>query len=281
MEVLTQRLWGGIDPTNMADGGPDCIAQVSIPVRLLYSLPLLLIAWYVWPRCSPRCLAQAKEADWSKHSWWRTAARKGIGMVQIISLAAMIVYKYHSNTLIYVLMPCHFVGFAQAYLCFYQSLPTFRIFIHYGTYGALVGLLLPELSTLKLPWEIPFFFLEHGLLLVVPIILCWCGAYSVEPLSEMCYCQCAWALNVFVGCAFHQALSVLLQGNFNLMGCKADSVHPEVILWGVDCYQWVGLIFVTFSVFTCGKLFGVFLGLGQSHEASKKMGQSHEASKKA
>jgi len=163
-------------------------------------------------------------------------------------------FKSNSGTLIYMLMPCHIVGFMQVYLCFKWNLTLFRVMVHYGMYGGMLAMVFPETSTLVQKGEVLFFFIEHlQLLLVAPVLVAW-GIYSTEGLTDMRYCVYAWVVNMTMALLFHQSLSVALEGNFAMMGCSAG-VLPEPQIMGVNMYQMVGLAFSSTMCFTFGKLY--------------------------
>ena len=127
-----------------------------------------------------------------------------------------------------------------------------------GIYGGVLALLLPELSTLNQPFEQLFYWIEHIQLVLVPVLLCCWGVYTMEDLSFMPYSLCAWGVNLIVALGLHQFLSVAIEGNFNLMGCSAGSV-PEPIVFGVNGYQWVGLAGCTIGCLVLGRLYSTLL----------------------
>jgi len=238
MAKLLQYLWSGIDPTNPADGGPECIGQVSVPARAAISIPGMCLAVFLFSSRLPIC-ARTSQRDSSAKAIYLSGLVRAMGWVQIFGLMLQLKFKLVSGTLIYMLMPCHLVGLMQTYLCFRHNLTLFRIMVHYGLYGATLAMLMPEVSTLHQTGEVFFYWVEHIQLVLVPILLVLSGTYSTEPLADMSYAFCGMAVNLCVALGFHQTLSVLVQGNFNLMGCANGSL-PEPMFLGVNMYQWVG-----------------------------------------
>ena len=124
----TDYLWSGIDPTNLADGGPECLGQVSLAARAALSVPALCLSVFLLFTYLPRCAKTSQlEAPMQLSAFIR-----GLGWVQIIGLLLQLRYKLNSGTAIYMLMPCHLVGVLQTFLCFRRDLTLFRVMVHYG-----------------------------------------------------------------------------------------------------------------------------------------------------
>jgi len=254
MERLPSLLWSGIDPSNMADGGPECLAQVSVHARAAISVPFLCVAVFLLRTVLPICNKSSATCPAGLSS----GALRALGWFQVFVYLVQSWYKSRTGTLIYMLMPCHLVGFGQTYCCFTHNLTWFRILNHYGLYGAVLAVVMPELSTLHQLFEAEFYFVEHIQLLMVPMALCFLRIYTTEPLADMKYAVCGWALNLCVALGLHQLLSVLIQGNFNLMGC-ANGALPEPVFRGTNMYQWVGVALCTVLCFTFGKVYSCLL----------------------
>ena len=99
-------------------------------------------------------------------------------MVLLVSLSFCfgieVGYKFSSKQLIWLLNPCHITTMAQIYLLAVPSeswsgnQTIYKIMLH-TLHGPLAALLFPATESLILPFEAELYFIQHGMIILVPI----------------------------------------------------------------------------------------------------------------
>lgn len=156
MSLVNAFLAGGINKSNPADGGAECIATVSNSARATISILGLglaaLILWTTHPHSlyrngredKKRQEEEEEEDDRRQAVWDRTFVyRLTLGLIAFIGPGAQIVYKVWRGRLLFMLQPCHMVALCQSWLCFRRSQTGFLLMVHYGTSLACLPTCLP------------------------------------------------------------------------------------------------------------------------------------------
>lgn len=83
-------------------------------------------------------------------------------------------FKLCTRTAIYILNPCHVTSMLQVYLLSAKpskwTTTLFRIHINYLN-GPLLAFLFPEHESRKITFELPTYYIQHGLMFVIPVYL--------------------------------------------------------------------------------------------------------------
>ncbi|ETV82316.1 hypothetical protein H257_04993 [Aphanomyces astaci] len=157
--------------------------------------------WYLTPRqhametvCyvmifAPMCYVALKQA--LNHSKWKnqrpirapTALDGVLGAITMSSFLGVCYYKAHSVNgwrLLYMFQPCHVMTFTLAILCIARGRTANFIFQVYVamTWSSDCALAFPDTSDYIYIGDIYNFYIEHYLMLVIPVLLCVSGRYE-------------------------------------------------------------------------------------------------------
>ncbi|KAK9869642.1 hypothetical protein WA026_003389 [Henosepilachna vigintioctopunctata] len=134
-------------------------------------------------------------------------------------------YKLTTRTLIYLLNPCHVTTAIQIYLLAASpSKLTTTIFrFHMNLLnGPLLAFLFPETDTRIKPVESAIYWIQHGLMFVVPYYLLFIrGPYKAEAISDITWNTMSYSINMLYHFAFLQVISIPTEVNLNHMLCPA------------------------------------------------------------
>ncbi|KAI9024048.1 TMEM164 family-domain-containing protein [Hyaloraphidium curvatum] len=133
------------------------------------------------------------------------------------SLCVVSIHKYLRGGGLFLLQPCHVSATALIWVLLADpkaALPhvAFNILIS-AQWGGWMAVLFPDLRDYKLPCEIENFWLEHGLVCGLPLLLIATGRFIVFPLDVM-FTTAAFLFNG----AFHSVVlhAVALLSGFNI-----------------------------------------------------------------
>eukprot|EP00164_Ancoracysta_twista_P006261 GFYU01008694.1.p1 GENE.GFYU01008694.1~~GFYU01008694.1.p1 ORF type:complete len:274 (+),score=30.42 GFYU01008694.1:169-990(+) len=146
---------------------------------LLYSLVFLPSAIKsvcngVWSKKATGELKPTDAMDWLLALW--------LGF----SLGAIVVFKWVSDKMVYLVSPCHMLNLALLICCLWRNQFTanlFNIYLHIH-WSAWLAILQPDLRNHKLPYEVEVFWSQHFALVVVPVVLMYRREYPTLPAKE-------------------------------------------------------------------------------------------------
>jgi len=160
-----------------------------------------------------------------------TIIEKAIRTILTINIILQIIYKYLRGwrVLTYMLQPCHAASALYLYAMYSsnhkRATRVFQISLHYMFFTTL-AIALPDLSQLHLPFEQANFWVQHYILLLVPLYLLAVQRFELAP---------TWALtslSVGLGLLFHflpQLVAGLLSGvNVNYMLWPPPGIPPWI-----------------------------------------------------
>lgn len=116
----------------------------------------------------PRVRVQARLAG--PRAFERSVVDVGFGLLLVAMLLAQVVFKTATETLLYLVQPCHLVCLACAVMLLRPRpwmAPLTNALLPWMM-GAWAAILMPDTEELKMPYEVEIFFLEHALVRVVP-----------------------------------------------------------------------------------------------------------------
>ena len=97
-----------------------------------------------------------------------------LGLILIAVFLAIAYFKIHTNAGIFLIQPCHIICACEAYAMLFPTSPysTFiAIYLLPAMSGSIMALIFPENDDLQLPFEVEIFWIEHWLIVLLPIYL--------------------------------------------------------------------------------------------------------------
>ncbi|XP_050389357.2 transmembrane protein 164 [Patella vulgata] len=223
---------GGIDFAVPGNGGMECAAYLSNTQRLVESvLFLLFAAGLIWCGYSKLKLPPLRDDALNREmDYW---GKRIMLFSMCLTFGIELGYKFASKTMIFVVYPCHVATSIQIFLL---AVPPkryvtgiFRLQL-YILNGAPLAIIFPVTDTRILPFEVELYYIQHILMLIVPLyLLRMGGVYIPEKLNDF-----SWSL-VALGILFiyHfiplQIGALISHVNLNNMLCPAisDPFHGQ------------------------------------------------------
>lgn len=135
-------------------------------------------------------------------------------------------FKFATRTVIYILNPCHITTMIQIYLlaCNKPKKSTtalFRVQMNYLN-GPLLAFVFPETDSRQLPLEAAIYWIQHALMVIIPIYLLRTGGvYNMEGLSDYTWNAIGYSANIVYHFFILQIIAIPTQVNLNHMLCAA------------------------------------------------------------
>ncbi|KAK7874306.1 hypothetical protein R5R35_007785 [Gryllus longicercus] len=251
--------YSGVNSSVPGNGGPECAAYVSSTRKLIETvitlcLSCVLVTWGYRRLSEPEIKAYVR----------RDRGGKRLLLILMSLIWGMeIGFKLASQTVIYLLNPCHVTTAIQIYLLAAppskQVSYVFRIHLNFLN-GAVLAFLFPVTDSRILPFETSIYWIQHSMMMVVPYYLLRLGGvYNVEKLSDFSWCVMSFGLNLAYHFGFLQLFAIPSQVNLNNMLCPAPSdpfagsyyrvfaVLHQAALCPLTCklYCWISAFFLT------------------------------------
>jgi len=216
-------LSGGVPFHIPGNGGPACVMFLSSQQRvgetIIFTLLSMLLFIWSYSSLSPIHTSQATMAD-------RTGKKTLLGLFGLV-FGIEIGFKLATRQLIWLLNPCHMLSFLQIFLLVSPntraSTLLFRLHIYWLT-GPLLALLFPVTNTLDLPLEWSIYWVQHLMLLLIPLYLTRLGGqFSLDASSDLAWPAMAFSIYALYHWVVLQPIGLLLQTNLNSMVCPAIS----------------------------------------------------------
>jgi len=248
----TGWLSGGVPFHIPGNGGPDCVQFLSTYQRVGETLVFTCLSLMLF-LCSYKSLTSIQTVD--AYMKDRTGKKTLLGLFGLV-FGMEIGFKLATRQLIWLLNPCHMLSFLQIFLLVAPnnkvSTVLFRLHIYWLT-GPLLAILFPVTNTLDLPLEWTIYWVQHLMLLLIPLYLIKLGGqFSLEPLSDLAWPATAFSLYSLYHWLVLQPIGLLLQTNLNSMICPAisDPFHGPY-------YRMVAMTHQSIMVPLVGKLYAV------------------------
>nr|CAH7744423.1 unnamed protein product [Callosobruchus chinensis] len=172
--------YAGVNTTVPRNAGPECADFLNRSWRYVDTFFVLLLTWQLfkwgWARIHLPMAAGYVRRD--------RGGRRTLLVLMSVVWGMEIGYKFSSRTVIYLLNPCHVTTAIQIYLL--AASPSravtavFRFHLNLLN-GPLLAFLFPETDTRLLPLESAIYWIQHGMMFVVPYYLLRLGANTSEP----------------------------------------------------------------------------------------------------
>ncbi|CAL8092100.1 unnamed protein product [Calicophoron daubneyi] len=215
--------YSGINISLPGAGGPECAGYTPWSQRLYEAifaagLSFVLIKWS-WRRLKSTAPLIVKDYQYSY--------KQTLLVLHCLVFGVELGFKLASGSLIWVLNPCHIITIIQIILLSCRPCKEvaclFRLHMHLLN-GPLLALAFPVLNTRLLPFECAVYFVQHILLLLIPIvILDQSTIYSVEPVDDLSWVVFSVGLQLVYHFIFLLPLALITGINLNNMLCPAVS----------------------------------------------------------
>ena len=252
--ILIAKKWnnwsiftGGIDFDLPGNGGPECLKYLTWKQRILETLlglGLTLLAYWLG-HSGPKLVPKKGGQHWQM-SKWRLAFLASLA----ICFGMELTYKLATKQLIFILNPCHMLCLLQLWILglnphtkLAQNL--FKIMLN-ALYAPLSACIFPVTNTLFLPGEIFTFWLEHILLLAIPVFLIFEGILLPEGLNDPNYALQFYAYYYIYNLLIVQPIAILTLANVNNLLCPAitdpfaGKYYRLHTLWHQLCLSFTG-----------------------------------------
>uniref|UniRef100_A0A8D7ZXH8 Transmembrane protein 164 n=2 Tax=Culex pipiens TaxID=7175 RepID=A0A8D7ZXH8_CULPI len=166
--------------------------------------------------------ANAAALDGEAPSW----AKQALLITMTLTIGVELGFKFATRTVIYILNPCHITTMLQIYLlaCNKPKKSTtalFRIQMMYLN-GPLLAFMFPETDSRQLPLEAAIYWIQHALMVIIPIYLLRTGGvYNMEAVNDYTWNTIAYSASIFYHFVFLQIVAIPTQVNLNHMLCPA------------------------------------------------------------
>lgn len=215
--------YSGVNTTVPRNAGPDCAHYLDPAWRRLETVLVLIWAAgmlrYGWRRVK---LPQNDGVEMVRRD---RGGRRALLVLMSLIWGMEIGYKFSSRTVIYLFNPCHVTTAIQIYLL--AASPSrvvtavFRLHLHLLN-GPLLAFLFPETDSRVLPLEEAIYWIQHGMMFVVPYYLLRLGGvYNIEDYSDFSWSALSYSANIVYHFVILQPIAIPTQVNLNHMICPA------------------------------------------------------------
>ncbi|GLV41515.1 uncharacterized protein CBL_06745 [Carabus blaptoides fortunei] len=217
---IMEWAYSGVNKSVPRNAGPECAEYLS-PHRRYMETVIVMSVTVLALACSWRRL-KVPEAVYVRRD---RGGRRLLLVLMSLIWGMEIGYKFSSSTVIYLLNPCHITTAIQIYLLAASpnSLVTavFRIHLNFLN-GPLLAFIFPETDSRILPLEASIYWIQHGMMFVVPYYLLRLGgAYNVEKLTDFSWNIASYSMAIIYHFAILQTIAVPTEVNLNHMLCPA------------------------------------------------------------
>ncbi|XP_026680216.1 transmembrane protein 164 [Diaphorina citri] len=224
--TVSNWLWGGVDVSLMGNGGVECARYLSLERKLLEGLGVSVFV-FLMMRWSYAKLAPLPREGSAAYRLKHEPLKQILLVTMCVVFGMEIGFKFASRSVIFLLNPCHVVTAIQIYLL--AAKPSKHVAAIFRAHlnvinGPILACIFPEVDTLVLPLETSIFWMQHSLMIVIPICMIHMGGvYSVEPPSHMSWFTFSYGIVLLYHFILLQAISMAFQINLNHMLCPADA----------------------------------------------------------
>ena len=181
-------LYGGIDFSVAGEGGPDCRDFITPQRRLtetavfgLLSLVVLVQSWRTVR------LERNNNQDTGVGEYQYRPARQCLLVLFAVTFGLELGFKLSTGQVLWLLNPCHVLTVTQLFLLASPSTrltnTIFRLHI-YWLIGPFLAIAFPATLTRHIAGEVTTFWVQHLLLVLVPVYLLSTGHFTVEHSSD-------------------------------------------------------------------------------------------------
>lgn len=201
--------------------GPECAFYLSFQRRVIETIIVIFLSIVILVKTYSK-LNVPKDIDYVKND---RGGKRILLMLLVLFWGMEIGFKFASRTVIYLLNPCHITTAMQIYLLSAPPSKTvtaiFRIHLNLLN-GPLLAFLFPETASRKIPMEAALYWIQHGLMCIIPYYLLRVGGvYNVGPLTDFNWELFSYCINLLYHFLVLQPIAIPAQVNLNHMLCPA------------------------------------------------------------
>ncbi len=190
-------------------GGIDCFNSIPLRTHILESAAWMFLAlfFYVITNVKQGFRSQYRaitiDISCCKRSSLVRLIELFVGLILVAVLVAIAYFKVQTKAGIIFLQPCHIICACEAYAMLFPNNP-YSVFIAMyflpPVAASMMALIFPEADDLQFPFEIEIFWIEHWLIILLPIYLLirqkwdWCKICEYETLPY----DSDWVMLVFI-----------------------------------------------------------------------------------
>lgn len=176
--------WGwaydGVNGSIPRNTGPECVQYLTAKRHIIESAIIVPLAIVLFKYGLSRLPPININYDGTN----RIAIGKQLLLITMTALLGLEMgFKLCSRTAIFILNPCHITSMLQVYLLAAKpskfTTTLFRIHINYLN-GPLLAFLFPEHDSRKITFELPTYYVQHGLMFVIPFYLLRHGGKFIQ-----------------------------------------------------------------------------------------------------
>jgi len=217
-------LYGGVNMSLPDFGGPECGNYRSPDVILTDTILLLAgsisVGWWAYGRL------KRHRVDQPSHGLM--AGRQVLLVAFCFVMGITLGFKLATRQVIYMLQPCHVISMFQIYLLAApankHTTTMFRVHIGFLN-GAVLALVFPPTEGYVLPGQVEMFWIQHILMIVVPLYLAATGEpYTCESFGDLSYSGMSSSLTVWYHVLILQPINILTGMNVDYTLCPPPTL---------------------------------------------------------
>jgi len=237
-------LMGGVNFSIPGEGGQECADFISVEQRLTETILFTTASWFLakwaWkniPSTDLKSISNNNNSESHIENRKLDELRKLILLSLSLVFGIEIGFKLSTRQVIWLLNPCHVLTAIQCYILSRANSSIsgqYLMKLHvYWLSGPLLAILFPVTSTRLLPGEVAVYWIQHGLIMIIPLLLMIMdknGSVSHEPqrLQDVLSSELPWSmLALAILSLYHwlvlQPLGLITLVNLNNMLCPAAS----------------------------------------------------------
>jgi len=233
-------LLGGINFSIPGEGGKDCADFIPVQQRIvetvLFTAASGFLAKWAWKRI-PSISNNNNNSESHKESRKLEESRNILLIILSLVFGIEIGFKLSTKQVIWLLNPCHMLTGIQLFILSrgnYSISGQYLMKLHvYWLTGPLLAILFPVTNTRLFPGEVAVYWIQHGLIMVIPVFLMisnhhehW--SHSSLTLKDVLRSELPWSmLSLAILSLYHwivlQPIGLMTLVNLNNMLCPAAS----------------------------------------------------------
>jgi hypothetical protein len=229
-------------------GGDECRAIVSNMTHFYESIAwnLIAILFYVGYDLKSN-FAKVKEEiqlemKVSKSTQVSRVFELALAMVHFLLYGTVIYYKANINSLINLIQPCHLILLLEGIALLDDGVlgTMITLYLQPALIGALLATVTPDVTGLDQPFEVELYFVQHILILVVPIFLLLRRNYMALKFCNFMSMITGLTMLTVAHFFFFEVIDLLLNVNVEFMLCPPSGVAAifSVLPVELQILQW-------------------------------------------
>lgn len=213
--------YDGVNSSIPRNVGPECAFYLSSERKIFETVFVSIFIVFFWLWGFKRITLPRKLPYINQDR----VGRRLLLIIMSMVLGIEIGFKFTSRTIVYLLNPCHITTAIQLFLLAAEPSPMvtsiFRMHLNLMN-GPVLAFLFPETESRRIFPDKAIYYIQHGLMLVIPYYLLRIGGvYNVEPLSDLSWSVLTYGFNLAYHFWILQVIALPTQVNLSHMLCPA------------------------------------------------------------